>query len=471
MNSLQELITKCINAKTYAEQAEIYEIIKDIPNPIQSESIQSFLQSFPVSDILVQIASRFQITLDQKLFGSFWDQFISKGVDIEDDNPCHNFYVLAYFFSIFPEDSYSKRNDIIEICFNRINKVVSQFFSVEIYKAVITLLASLASISPMSYFLEDGVFESIFITFLNHDETFDQALLFLSKLFQRPDIDSYIDHFIYVLIVVLPNFSPPKPQLWRFICWFLGRFGAEIEEMITFDNLDENGQFPIFIRSLFWCYRQIYQNPPENVNEPDYWNLFNSLLSRYDKALQEQKLKHPNEAIFQIMFENSFDASDDTKFYKEWPNVLKLVTPMIPDIRLSIFWSLKSSLLSDGSFYSHVPLQVLDLIRHIDSQGLLNFSKMQLINEALYVTISNLIILIEDQERIIYINILKDALDNFMKDDTKITIGEARGIIYAIAHVKELKDETEAFSKAKKFLETIPQNSSFLEAQMKLFSL
>jgi hypothetical protein len=82
-----------------------------------------------------------------------------------------------------------------------------------------------------------------------------------------------------------------------------------IETMCDFTAMEANGMLPIFTRSLIWTYRIVYQNPPE-THEECFWDLWIGVLARFHSG------KLPTIALFQ---------------------------GLMPEVRLSLYWALKST--------------------------------------------------------------------------------------------------------------------------------
>ena len=192
----------------------------------------------------------------------------------------------------------------IEKCFENAEQLLKDRNFEDVSELVIKLLAALVPVASMEQLMTSGLVESIFVLFLNRPETCDDAVRFLDRFFERPDIDDVFDDLVMVTIVNLANFSPPSLPLWRFMCKFMCKFGEKIENMVDFSAVESNGMLPIFTRSLIWTLRIIYQHPPE------------------DESV--------NEEVF-------------------WAPVILLFKSLMNEIRLSLYWALKTTKNKDGS--------------------------------------------------------------------------------------------------------------------------
>jgi hypothetical protein len=280
--------------------------------------------------------------LPAEAFTDFWARFIR--TDFDPERPSDGLNEAQYFFSRFPDFVFPERSRAISLVFRRIDSTVvaSRFQDVKIL--LVSLLASLAPVAPLDHLRVQGLYESIFVLFLNDSDTFEQSVQFLNHFFDRPDIDQVFDDVIFVTVVNFANYSPPAPSLWRFFCKFLTKFGEKIEGMIDFTQMESNGMLPVFTRSLIWTYRNIYQNPPETEHEEVFWQLWDSILPRYLRACRQ---------------------SPPTP-------VISLFQSVINEVRLSIYWGLKSAKVS-GVFVSDLPLRVLKALYDIDSDELIEF--------------------------------------------------------------------------------------------------
>ena len=211
-------------------------------------------------------------------------------------------------------------------CFENAEQLLNTQRFEDVSELVIKLLAALVPVASMEQLMTSGLVESIFVLFLNRPETSDDAVRFLDRFFERPDIDDVFEDIVMVTVVNFANFSPPSLPLWRLMCKFMCKFGEKIENMVDFSAVESNGMLPIFTRSLIWTLRIIYQHPPEDesVNEEVFWDLWDVTLRRYCRDMN-----------------------------KEEPTpVILLFKSLMNEIRLSLYWALKTTKNKDGSFAS-----------------------------------------------------------------------------------------------------------------------
>jgi hypothetical protein len=213
---------------------------------------------------------------------------------------------IADFFERFPTFAFPERSIVISTAFERMNVLIHKAPFSAIKVAVISAPAPIADLRDLG---AAGLFESILVLFLHHEQTFEKSVVFLDRFFGRPDVFEVFDDVLFMTIVNFANI-PPHRQFWRFLCKFLSNFGALIEMMCDFTALESNGMLPIFTRSLIWTYRIVYQNPPE-THEECFWALWVGILARYHSG------KLQTMALFQ---------------------------GLMPEVRLSLYWALKSTL-------------------------------------------------------------------------------------------------------------------------------
>lgn len=307
---------------------------------------------------------------------TFWTKFLEQGIHSDHSNDDLQ-DALSYLQTHSP-DSIPSKERAVSLLFHRINSSLSENYFGDINLLIISLLSELAPFASLSHFQQPGLYESIFVLFMNDPKTFDKSIEFLEKFYDRDDIHLVFDDFLMITIINLSNFSPPKPQLWRFMCKYFAKFGEQIEEMCDFKALDSNGLLPIFTRSLIWTYRNIYQNPPDKTHEEDFWQLWKNILFRYKKA------------IFDLNSFKSIQQDPNDAHYKEINDikrpVMGLFEGLMNEIRLSIYFGLHSAL-ENGNYVSETPLEVWKLLHEIDCQELISFLESQLENDALHVAL------------------------------------------------------------------------------------
>jgi hypothetical protein len=239
---------------------------------------------------------------------SLWSAFLNE----DPESPIAYFTEIATFFELHPTTDFPEKSAVISQIFSRIDIAITTLPFSEIGCLIISVLSSLASIAPLSHFMAKGLLESVVVLFLNTTSTFEESVRFLDRFFARADADSILEDVVFVMIVNFVNFAPPKPPFWKFLCHFLTRFGATIELMCDLRATDAQGMLPIFTRSLIWTYRIVYQNPPE-IDEPCFWELWDSVLTRY---------RH------------------DIQFFEGSPVIL-MFKGIFTEIRLSLYWALQ----------------------------------------------------------------------------------------------------------------------------------
>ena len=288
---------------------------------------------------------RLLLVLEEEI-DKFWDKVIRESL-----HPTDVIGDLKYCLDIFqkyPQINIKNKEQVISIIFRRIENIILDYNFGEINVLVISLLSELANISPINHFLIPGLIESIFVLFLQDDVTFEKSVLFLERLFSRKDIIYIFEDIIMVTVINLANYTTPNILLWRFICKFLLRFSSEIEPMIDYKSLEPNGVIPIFTRSYIFIYKNIYQNPPENVHEECFWELWKSVLTRY-KASQDH-----NDPVF--------------LFFKD----------LLNEIRLSIYIAFPSSFDNlNNSYFSDTSLHVWELLFLISPNEMISFLESQ----------------------------------------------------------------------------------------------
>lgn len=314
----------------------------------------------------------------------FWNKLLEEG--IHPASPDDGLRESLDYMQKYSSESIPSKDTVISILFNRIEKTITECFFGDINLLIISLLSELASVSSMNHFMQPGLFESIFVLFMNDDATFEKSVEFLDKFFDRPDIHSVFEDLIMVAIVNLANYSPPKPSLWRFMCKFMTKFGETIENMCDFTALESNGLMPIFTRSLIWDYRNIYQNPPDKKHEESFWLMWKSILTRYKDAVynnDEDKNKNEDE--------------EDEEGPREKP-VISLFKGLLNEIRLSIYYGL-SSAHENGKYVSNTPLEVWKLLHEINEDELISFLETQIENDALKVALNASLLYVDDKNR------------------------------------------------------------------------
>ena len=311
----------------------------------------------------------------------FWSDFLKVG--IHPQKPDDGLKEALEFLNNNSLDEVPSKDQIISILFHRIDKTLNECYFGDVNELVISLLSKLAKISSINHLMQPGLYESIFVLFLNDEKTFDAAVDFLNGFFDRDDIENRLEDVIMVTIINLANYSPPKLPLWRFMCRFMERFGGNIESMCDFKAVESNGLLPIFTRSLIWNYRNIYQHPPEKQHEEMFWKLWKSILTRYKEASMNIK------------------DSDEDK-----PPVIQLFFGLMNEIRLSIYFSLTSALKSKNGdkleFVSETPLEVWKLLFEINTEEMIVFLESQFENDALRIALQASLSFINDdyKERI-----------------------------------------------------------------------
>lgn len=258
---------------------------------------------------------------------------------------------IAEVTTYIEENGSKVQEELIEKCFSRVDLMLRECDFGDVDELVMKLLSALAPIAPMRLLMTSGLYESIFVLFLNKDKTHDQAVVFLDRMFDRPDIGDVFEDIVMVTVVNLANFSPPKLSLWRFMCKFMTKFGEMIEGMVDFTAVESSGMLPIFTRSLVWTYRNIYQHPPEDdgTNEECFWEMWNSILPRYYKDMDKA----------------------------EPPPVILLFKGLMNEIRLSIYWGLKTTKKQDGTFASRLVKTVWHTLATIYNDKLIEFLETQ----------------------------------------------------------------------------------------------
>ena len=315
----------------------------------------------------------------------FWNKFLEDG--IHPKSPDDGLRESLDYLQNYPIDSIPSKDTVFSILFHRIEKTITECFFGDINLLIISLLSELAPISSINHFMQPGLYESIYVLFMNDDITFEKSVEFLDKFFDRADIDSVFEDLIMVTIVNLANYSPPKPQLWRFMCKFMTKFGEKIENMCDFTALESNGLLPIFTRSLVWDYRNIYQNPPDKKHEEVFWLMWKSILTRYKEALYNNNDDNNNK---------NEEEEDDRPRVKP---VIALFQGLLNEIRLSIYYSL-SSAQENNKYISNTPLEVWKLLHEINKDELISFLETQIENDALKVALQASLLFVDDENRV-----------------------------------------------------------------------
>ncbi|OHS93270.1 hypothetical protein TRFO_11874 [Tritrichomonas foetus] len=285
-------------------------------------------------------------------------------------------------------DTIPDKDRVISILFHRIGTAISECYFGNINVLIISLLAELASVASLNHLMQPGLYESMYVLFLNNDVTCEKAVEFLDRFFDRPDIDNVLEDVIMVTIVNMANYSPPSPPFWRFMCKFMYKFGEKIEKMSDFSAVESSGLLPIFTRSLIWDYRNIYQHPPEKEHEEVFWLMWKSILTRYKEAI----LKNP--VIINLNSDDKKDEkseknNEESDDFKDKDPVIQLFYGLMNEIRLSVYFSQKSAQ-KEGQYLSNTPLEVLKLLYQIDGDGLMSFLESQFESEQLRITLQAL---------------------------------------------------------------------------------
>lgn len=314
---------------------------------------------------------------------TFWNKFLKDG--IHPAAPDDGLREALDYLQHNDANTIPSKDTAISILFHRIGTAISECYFGDINVLIISLLSELAPISSINHFMQPGLYDSIFVLFLNDDATFEKSVEFLNKFYDRPDIDSVFDDLIMVTIVNLANYSPPKQPLWRFMCKFFTKFGEKIESMCDFKALESNGMMPIFTRSLIWDYRNVYQNPPIKEHEESFWILWKSILSRYKKALD-------NNDVDKNMNEEEDEIQDQVK------PVIALFQGIMNEVRLSIYYALLSAQ-KENKYITNTPLDVWKLLHEINTNELISFLEAQIENDALKVALQASLLFVENENR------------------------------------------------------------------------
>lgn len=288
---------------------------------------------------------------------AFWNELIREGGDYSD--PCHLIPKAVELLEEYPLEVSGIGKEIFGILFKRFDGIIKGNPFENVCELVISLLAALAPVAPMKNLMVQGLFESIFVVFLNNQKTFEGAVKFIDRFFDRDDIETVFEDVLMVTVINLANFSPPKISLWRFLCKFMTKFGEKIENLVDFSSVESNGMMPIFTRSLIWTYRNIYQNPPEKNHEEVFWKLWESILPRYLQAASRDGEPAP---------------------------VILLFKGLMSEIRLSIYWAMQTT-----TSEMEVPKSVLRTLYQIDSDTMIVFLRTQFPCPALSVTLRELL--------------------------------------------------------------------------------
>lgn len=147
---------------------------------------------------------------------TFWNKFLKDG--IHPAAPDDGLREALDYLQHNDANTIPSKDTAISILFHRIGTAISECYFGDINVLIISLLSELAPISSINHFMQPGLYDSIFVLFLNDDATFEKSVEFLNKFYDRADIDSVFDDLIMVTIVNLANYSPPKQPLWRFMC-------------------------------------------------------------------------------------------------------------------------------------------------------------------------------------------------------------------------------------------------------------
>lgn len=283
----------------------------------------------------------------------FWNELVEQGGDCP--NPCDLIPRAIELMEMYPQELVNEER-VFDVLFKRFDGIIKQNTFDDISELVISLLAALSPIAPMKKLMVQGLFESIFVIFLNNPRTVEGAVKFLDRFFDRSDIDTVFEDVLMVTVINLANFSPPRVSLWRFLCKFMTKFGERIENLVDFTSVESSGMLPIFTRSLIWTYRNIYQNPPESCHEESFWSLWNSILPRYLLSVSD------NSAPVTLLFKG-----------------------LMNEIRLSIYWAMKTA-----SGDSSTPKSVLRVLYEIDKNEMIEFLRRQFPCPSLESTVSAL---------------------------------------------------------------------------------
>ncbi|KAH0788831.1 hypothetical protein GPJ56_007513 [Histomonas meleagridis] len=294
--------------------------------------------------------------MESKQISEFWQKVLEES--LKPTEPIKDLKLFHEILKNHPNEEIPEKDRIISIIFRRIEMAIVDIDFGKINQLVMSLLVDLAPISSMNHLMSPGLLESVLVLFLQNDDTFDDAVLFLDRFFSREDVKAIFSDIIMATILNLANFSPPKPPLWRFICKFLAQYSEEIEKMIDYNSLESSGLIPIFTRSYIWVYKNIYQNPPEN-HEEVFWELWNSVLPRYASAIANNNEKSP---------------------------VVLFFHDLLKEIRLSIYYALKSAR-KNGKFVSQLPKKVWKTLLDIDTEEMVSFLEMQFESEELEIAI------------------------------------------------------------------------------------
>lgn len=280
-------------------------------------------------------------------------------------NPCHLIPEAVALLEEDPQEVTKLGKEIFDVLFKRFDGIIKGNPFENVCELVISLLAALAPVAPMENLMVQGLFESIFVVFLNNQKTFEGAVKFIDRFFDRSDIDTVFEDVLMVTVVNLANFSPPRISLWRFLCKFMAKFGEEIENLVDFSSVESNGMMPIFTRSLIWTYRNIYQNPPEKDHEEVFWKLWESILPRYLRSMKNEQ-----------------------------DPVILLFKGLMNEIRLSIYWAMQTT-----TREMETPKFVLKTLYEIDGDTFLSFLSKQFPCPALDVTVKELITIASPEHR------------------------------------------------------------------------
>lgn len=338
-----ELVKECFSSSDKDKIDElitkISEHVNKTPNFIDKID-QSYFKDKEISDLLCRIALLLNINIPKERFTPFWTTFLKEGIRTDDFSK--GFYVISYYFEHYSSvESIAGVESLFSIMFYRIEKSVVEYDFKIIEEPIIKTLASVAQYAPLRCFLSPGLFDSIISLFMNHEESFETSVLFLWRFFHREDASECIDSVVMNLIVCLTNYSPPKPSLWRFLCFFFAKFSAQIEGMCDFDALEEGGLMPIFTRSLIWTVRLVVQHPPEESNEPLFWEMMSDVMIRYSKADSKQPVRRMYDHIFN-------------------------------EVRLAILYSLKTAIAEDHTLIDRNALTTFRVLVSIDEEEVIN---------------------------------------------------------------------------------------------------
>ena len=344
----------------------IRERIKTDPDFIHTINQNEILNG-KLSDFSCNLAAIFHVVIPQERFDEFWCSFLKDG--IHPQNYAQGLDIISYYFEHYHFiKNIDSMDQVFSILFYRIEKTVVEYNFEEINQSVIKTLAAVAPIAPLRCFLSPSLFDSITSIFMNHDDTFESSVIFLSRFFHRKDAKEALYQLVLNLIIVLSNYSPPKHSLWRFLCFFFANFSETIEEMCDFDALEKGGVLPIFTRSLIWTIRLVIQHPPETEDEPLFWDFCKDVLTRYINA-KDQKAQ-----------------------------VRRLYDHIFNELRLAICCGIKSAISNDWKLINKTALDVFKLLITVNENEMIESFNL-LFGEILEVTLS--FCLISENQKVI----------------------------------------------------------------------